>query len=57
MDNKSAASITINSVGSHIYQLDLKKLKLMPYINHMANGKGKRKAVNEEDGQTPHSMQ
>ena len=56
MDNKSAASITIDSVGSRIYQLDL-KLKLMPYIDHMANGKGKRKTVNEEDGQTPHSMQ
>ena len=57
MDNKSAVSNTIDSVGSRIYQLDLKKLKLMPYIDHMANGKGKRKAVNEEDGQTPHSMQ
>ena len=57
MDNKSAASNTIDSAGSRIYQLDLKKLKLMPYIDHMANGKGKRKVVNEEDGQTPHSMQ
>ena len=57
MDNKSTALNTIDSAGSCIYQLDLKKLKLMPYIDHMANGKGKRKAINEEDSQTPHSMQ
>ena len=57
MDNKFTASNTIDLAGSCLYQLDLKKLKLMPYIDHMANGKGKRKVINEEDGQTPHSMQ
>ena len=30
-------------------------MKLMPYIDYMGNGKGKRKVVDEEDDRTPHS--
>lgn len=37
--------------GSHIYQLDLKKLKLLPYADYvradLVKGKGKRKATDE----------
>ena len=45
-----------DSAGSCIYQLDLKKMKLMPYINYITtNGKGKRKVADDDEERTPHS--
>ena len=53
----SAPPNSKDASGSHVYQLDLKKMKILPYMEYvqanMIKGKGKRKTGEEHGDDSP----